>query len=201
MLGGTTDAFVTKLDAAGSALVYSTFLGGSSDDGGTGIALDASGNAYVTGATSSANFPTTPGAFDTTFNGVVDTFVAKIAEAAAETTGKVTGGGSVDVAGGIATFGFVVERQTLTGPISGKLQYVNHASGANVRSVALTSLVVTGNSATFGGTCTNNGAACTFTVDVTDNGEPGTADTFTISVSGGPTEGGTLRSGNIQVHQ
>lgn len=63
------------------------------------------------------------------------------------------------------------------------------------------SFVIVGNTATFGGTCTNNGAPCTFTVDVVDNGEPGFSDTFTISVSGGPTEGGTLRSGNIQIHQ
>jgi hypothetical protein len=57
--GGTQDAFVTALNPAGSALVYSTFLGGSLVDAGTGIALDASKNAYVTGQTSSSDFPTT----------------------------------------------------------------------------------------------------------------------------------------------
>ncbi|MDQ3704446.1 MAG: SBBP repeat-containing protein, partial [Chloroflexota bacterium] len=51
------DAFVTKLGASGSALVYSTYLGGSDYDGGADIAVDASGNAYVTGGTNSANFP------------------------------------------------------------------------------------------------------------------------------------------------
>ena len=54
-------AFVAKLDAAGSALVYSTYLGGSgtnSEDAGNGIAVDPSGNAYVTGYTYSTNFPT-----------------------------------------------------------------------------------------------------------------------------------------------
>jgi hypothetical protein len=45
-----------------------------------------------------------------------------------------------------------------------------------------------------------NGAPCTFTVDVSDNGEPGATDAFSISLSGGATEGGTLRSGNIQIH-
>ena len=64
-----------------------------------------------------------------------------------------------------------------------------------------TSLVIAGNMATFSGTCTADDAPCTFTVDVTDNGEPGTNDTFTISVSAGPPEGGTLRSGNIQIHK
>jgi len=55
--------------------------------------------------------------------------------------------------------------------------------------------------ATFGGTCTQNGAPCTFTVKVVDNGEPGTNDSFTISIDAGPPQGGTLRSGNIQIHQ
>ena len=77
---GTYDAFVTKLNATGSALVYSTYLGGSSQDGGYGIALDASGNAYVTGYTESTDFPTTPGAFQTSCAGSVcfDAFVTKL---------------------------------------------------------------------------------------------------------------------------
>ncbi len=73
------DAFVTKVDAAGSALVYSTYLGGSSSDGAEGIAVDSAGNAYVAGGTSSTNFPVTPGTFQTTFGGgASDAFVAKI---------------------------------------------------------------------------------------------------------------------------
>ena len=56
--GGRFDAFVTKLNAAGNALVYSTYLGGGDDDDGCSIAVDASGNAYVTGGTRSTNFPT-----------------------------------------------------------------------------------------------------------------------------------------------
>ncbi len=60
---------MTKLDASGAALGYSTYLGGSDYDEGDGIALDGAGNAYVTGTTYSADFPTTAGAFDTTYNG------------------------------------------------------------------------------------------------------------------------------------
>src|SRR5207249_6172113 len=56
--GGFFDAFVTKLNATGSAFVYSTYLGGSGEDYGLGIATDPAGNAYVTGATTSPNFPT-----------------------------------------------------------------------------------------------------------------------------------------------
>jgi hypothetical protein len=55
--GGSWDAFVTKFDPSGSALVYSTYLGGSNDDSGVSIAVDTAGNTYVTGYTSSRNFP------------------------------------------------------------------------------------------------------------------------------------------------
>jgi hypothetical protein len=75
---GAFDAFVTKLNPAGSALVYSTLLGGTEVDYGQQTAVDAAGNAYVLGATRSPNFPTTAGAFDTTENGAFDAFVAKL---------------------------------------------------------------------------------------------------------------------------
>jgi hypothetical protein len=74
---GSEDAFVTKLNASGSALAYSTFLGGADFDGGEGIAVRG-GRTYVTGETRSADYPTTADAFDTTFNGASDTFVTKL---------------------------------------------------------------------------------------------------------------------------
>src|SRR5439155_1099301 len=73
---GNDDVFVTKLDASGAALGYSTYLGASGDDRSTGIALDGAGSAYVTGFTGSG-FPTTAGAVDTTHNGDGDDFVTK----------------------------------------------------------------------------------------------------------------------------
>jgi hypothetical protein len=76
--GGGFDAFVTKLDATGAALAYSTFLGGALDDLGRGVAVDATGSAVVTGRTSSSNFPTTAGAYDTSSNGTLDAFVTKL---------------------------------------------------------------------------------------------------------------------------
>jgi hypothetical protein len=77
---GFFNAFVTKLNPTGS-LVYSTYLGGSGTDFGWGIAVDATGNAYVTGQTDSTNFSTTPGAFRTALAGGNDAFVAKIGDA------------------------------------------------------------------------------------------------------------------------
>lgn len=76
--GGTSDAFVTALNSTGTALVYSTFLGGSAADIGFAIALDDCGNAYVTGQTASANFPTTAGAFQTALAGGTDVFITKL---------------------------------------------------------------------------------------------------------------------------
>ncbi len=76
-LGGTADAFVAKLTPTGSALVYSTYLGGSQSDGGSAIAVDSSGDAYVTGSTTSSNFPTA-NAIQSTYGGAGDAFVTEL---------------------------------------------------------------------------------------------------------------------------
>jgi hypothetical protein len=70
VFNGAGEAFISKLNSAGNGLIYSTFLGSTSGVGGEtiyGLALDGAGNAYVTGATNDLNFPTTPGAFETTY--------------------------------------------------------------------------------------------------------------------------------------
>jgi hypothetical protein len=75
--GTNPTAFVAKLNSTGSALVYSTYLGGSDSDSGSGIAVDSSGNAYVTGSTASTDFPTV-NAFQATYGGgASDAFVTK----------------------------------------------------------------------------------------------------------------------------
>jgi hypothetical protein len=72
------DVFVTKLNSSGSALLYSTFIGGSKDESGSSIALDVRGNVYIAGNTTSSTYPTTVGAFDPDFNGVRDVFVTVV---------------------------------------------------------------------------------------------------------------------------
>jgi len=99
---GVTDAFVTKLDAAGASLVYSTFLGGVSDDDATGIAVDASGYAYVTGSTLSTDFPTSSGPLQASKAGGFDAFVTKLDTAGSLVYSTYVGGASNDDATGIA---------------------------------------------------------------------------------------------------
>jgi len=77
-LDGMMDAFVTKLDLTGGSLVYATYLGGGSYDIAYSVAVDSAGNAYLTGETSSTDFPATPGAFDETLSGSHEAFVAEL---------------------------------------------------------------------------------------------------------------------------
>ena len=104
-LGGSLDAFVAKLNPSGSSLLYSTYLGGSDAEGG-GIAVDAAGSAYVTGVTFLGDFPTTAGAFQTSFGGGFDTFVAKLNPSGASLVYSTYLGGSDDDRGdGVAVDG------------------------------------------------------------------------------------------------
>jgi hypothetical protein len=97
------DAFVTKLSANGSDLVYSTYLGGTGSDGGVSVTVDAAGNAYVLGGSSSDDFPITPGAFQLTHHGEGDGFVTKLNPAGSALVYSTYLGGTDDEgAGGIA---------------------------------------------------------------------------------------------------
>jgi hypothetical protein len=68
-IGAISDVFVTKLNAAGNAIIYSTFIGGEMAERGDSIAVDAAGNAYLAGRTSSEDFPATVGSFQRTYGG------------------------------------------------------------------------------------------------------------------------------------
>jgi hypothetical protein len=76
--GGSSEAFVTALNSAGNGLLYSTYLGGSDQDGAYAIALDARGDAYVAGETLSVDFPNIPGVIQAAENGSYDGFVAAL---------------------------------------------------------------------------------------------------------------------------
>jgi hypothetical protein len=77
--GGASDAYLTTLNPAGSALVYSTYLGGSaSEPGDPGLAVDASGQVFATGDTDSSDFPTTPSAYRTTLSGGLDAWALRL---------------------------------------------------------------------------------------------------------------------------
>jgi len=100
---GEPDAFVAKLNAAGSALVFATYLGGSGDDRGLGIALDTSGNVYVAGVSRSTDFPTTVGAIQSANRGERDAFVTKLSSAGSNLVySTLLGGAGADQANAIA---------------------------------------------------------------------------------------------------
>lgn len=96
------DVFITKLSANGSSVLYTTILASNANDAGRGIAVDASGNAYVTGVAGSSNFPVTGGAFRTVSGGAEDAFVAKLNSSGKLTYSTFLGGSGTDAATGIA---------------------------------------------------------------------------------------------------
>jgi len=100
-LAGGKDAFVAKLNPAGNALIYSTYLGGAATDSGNGIAVDAAGNAYVTGGTYSLNFPTL-GAYQTSNSGQQNVFITKLNASGSLIYSTYLGGSGNDSAAAIA---------------------------------------------------------------------------------------------------
>lgn len=104
-LQGSFTSFVTKLNAAGTGLLYSTYLGGSGTSAqtlGYDIAVDGSGSAHVAGETNSAQFPVTPGALQPAFGGFVDGFVTKLSPTGGLTYSTYLGGTNLDRVKGIA---------------------------------------------------------------------------------------------------
>jgi hypothetical protein len=210
--GGETDAFVAKVKADGTGLVYASYIGGAGSEGRPlkmGLAVDGFGNAYVAGLTGSdeTTFPNGagigagPGQFagpgpDLTYNGGgTDAFVVKIAGTAAD----VSGTGRVDIAGRRARFSFHVTRLETGGPVQGQLHYENETEGVSLDSQSFSSLVTSGSAAIFAGTCSLNGIPCTF--EVTVRGGDRTRDVFAISISGARAEGGAVNRGNIKIRE
>jgi hypothetical protein len=110
--GGNGDAFLSKLNTTGTQLVYSTYIGGSGADGAAALAVNTSGDAFITGTTYSTNFPvsptttpsnpTAPQAFQTTYGGAGDAFVAEFTSAGKITYASYLGGSDLDQGQGIA---------------------------------------------------------------------------------------------------
>ncbi|HSD45225.1 MAG TPA: SBBP repeat-containing protein, partial [Pyrinomonadaceae bacterium] len=145
--GGSSDAFVTKLNPTGTALVYSTLLGGTGFDVGTEIAIDSDGNAYVTGQ-AGTGFPTTPGAFQISFGGLTDAFVTKLnSTGTALVYSTFLGGSGNDVGNGIAV------NESLNAYVTGVTESINfpvtpgafQTDKAAVRDAFVTELSPTGN--------------------------------------------------------
>jgi hypothetical protein len=102
-LGGGSDLFITEFTPGSSALLFSTYLGGSSLDKLSAMVLDSSGNIYLTGGTQSANFPVTATAYQSTLQGTSNAFITKVAPGASVLVySTFFGGSSTDQANGMA---------------------------------------------------------------------------------------------------
>ena len=193
--GGATDAFVTKLNPAGSALVYSTYLGGSGFDAGAGIAVDPSNNAYVTGETSSSNLPTA-NPTQSALGGGSDGFVSELNSTGSQLIFSTYLGGSANEDdggfGAIATNGGFIyvtgDTQSTNFPTQSPYQAANGGGGNADAYVVKFSQSAT---ASFTLSATplspaglNPGGSATSTVTVTpDNGFTGSV-TLICSISG-----------------
>jgi hypothetical protein len=102
-LGGSgPDGFITKIQRGGTALAYSSYLGGKDFDACADVEVDADGQVTVVGTTGSSDFPVTPGAFDESINGGTDAFASVVSRDASDLIASTFVGGSLDdLAGGL----------------------------------------------------------------------------------------------------
>jgi hypothetical protein len=193
--GGLSDAFVSKLNSAGTSLVYSTYLGGSLYDEGRGIDLDGSGNAFAIGSTSSDNFPTANPLQGSNGGGLEhhdDAFVVKMGAAAETTTAlssltlnptSVTGGaasqGIVTLSGAAPSGGAVVMLASSNGAAASVPLSVTVAAGATSASFTVTTTPVSV-STTVNISATYAGLTKTATLTVRP---PVTVDTVAITLA------------------
>ncbi len=212
--GGEEDGFITKLNAAGSGLVYSTFLGGSSEDQGVGIAVDVSGSAYLTGYTYSTDFPNV-NAIQTTYGNNTDAFVAKLNPAGSgldystylgSDHGDFGIGIAVDSSGGAYVIGSTLSPNfPVMGPVQGA--YAGGYDGfiakivapidtpsaeVSVTNTGSPDPVTVGSSLTYTMTVTNNGPDAATGVTLTD-----TLPTGVTYVSATPSQGACLEAGGV----
>jgi hypothetical protein len=208
-LNGSGDAFVTKLDPAGST-VYSTYLGGSFEESGVGIAVDSTGAAYLTGQTGSTDFPTTAGAFDTSLTGDRDAFVTKLTFVTGPLPStpqcRVTNGGRITADNGdTASFGGNAQSDAAAS-VKGQEGYRDQgpAQPQNVKSIRILALTCNQQrtqASIFGEATIEGAGTLAFTIDVQDLGEPGLGrDTYRIQLDTGYDSGQhRLEGGNVQI--
>jgi len=187
--GGEYDAFVAKVNVAGTALAYCGYIGGSGSDSASGIAVDGAGNAYVVGSTESSEaqgFPVTVGPDLTHNGGSWDAFVAKVATTYF-ISGRVTDAGSNPITGvlvladaGLNTTTNASGYYTLTAILSGAYTLTPTLNGASfwpvTRTVTITSADVSGQD--FTGVITPTGVTITGPL----TGAVGTVYTFTAAI-------------------
>jgi Beta-propeller repeat len=210
--GGFYNAFVSELDPTGSSLLYSTYLGGGGDEYSSfsyanSIALDGQGGAYISGFTDTADFVTTPGAYDRTFNGENDGFVAKLSlptGTPVSTPGcKFSGSGRITAANGdTADFHGRVHVATLGA--RGSVFYVDRGPSQPLKllSSQIAALVCSngGESASVFGTATIAGTTLDFRIDVVDAGAAGRNDSYRLRLSNGYDSGEQrLERGNVEI--
>jgi len=173
-LGGGQDAFVAKLNPTGSALLYSTYLGGSGQDSGQGIAVDTSGNAYVTGYTGSTNFPTA-NPLEPGNGGGEDAFVAKLfpVPAAAGLSGS-----SLSFGGVLVNATSPEQSVTLTDSGDAVLNLTSIIASGDF------ALVTTGSSCPYGGGTVAPGTKCTIDVTFKPTATGSRTGTVTITDNG-----------------
>ena len=200
--GGQYDAFVFKLNSAGSGLVYSTYLGGTSDDWGLGIALDSSEDAYVIGNTESLNFPTVS-PFQKHHRGgnTTDVFVSKLNAAGSTLLFSTYLGGSLTdngfrIAVDSSGYAYVTGNTSSTDfPTLNPLQA--HLNGLSDGFVAKISVATTTTTLTSSPNPSTKGQEVTFTAVVTaSNGSPTNGETVTFKNYGSVLGTGTLSGGS-----
>jgi hypothetical protein len=195
---GGTVAFVAKVRPDGGTLLYATYLGGSGSDAGTGIAVDGQGDAFISGNTSSHDFPITPGVAQRTYGGGdSDAFVAELnPDGSSLEYASYLGGSHNDTSGGIAVDGTVAGAAYVVGttasadfPVTpGAPQRTYRGSGphafvarlnAHGRSLAFATYL--------GGSGTETGNAIAVDVSNANAGDPSFSETPQIAVTGDTT--------------
>jgi hypothetical protein len=205
---------VTKLNRAGTALTYSTYLGGTGDDLGLGIATDRARKVYVTGSTNSADFPITPGAYDTKYNGAGppyfygDAFVTKLDVPTGEAgCDKADGDGEADDQSSGRTSHFQFHKKSScpdqNDSENDNVQADDDGSGPHFQSTSVTSATYTvadqNQAVTMVGAGLHNGLPVSFTMLAVNYGDvaPGV---FQINLTDGYSFIGSVVNGVIVIY-